>query len=61
MYNCDGSYLGLHRLLSITVVIYHYKDDIVFITQDQGGDEVECNNIDIICAMGYNWLLSQIR
>ena len=30
------------------LVISHYKDDIVVITQDQGGVKVECNNNDII-------------
>ena len=30
------------------LVISHYKDDIVVITRDQGGAEVEYNNNDII-------------
>ena len=30
------------------LVISCYKDDIVVITRDRGGAEVECNNNDII-------------
>ena len=30
------------------LVISRYKDDIVVITRDRGGAEVECNNNDII-------------
>ena len=43
------------------LVISRYEDDIVVITQDRGGAEVECNNNNIIRVTGYNWLLSQIR
>ena len=35
------------------LVISHYKDDIIAITQEQGGAEVECNHNDVICVMGY--------
>ena len=34
------------------IVISQYEDDIVVITQDQGGVEVECNNNDIIRVNG---------
>ena len=36
------------------LVISHYKDDIIVITQEQGGAEVECNDNDVICVMKYN-------
>ena len=29
-------------------VIFHYKDDIIDITQDRGGVKIKCNNSDII-------------
>ena len=35
------------------LVISHYKDDIIVITQEQGGAEVNCNDNDVICVMGY--------
>ena len=52
------------HVLAINVfvlVISHYKGDIVVITRNRGGAEVEYNNNNIVRIMGYNWLLSQIR
>ena len=36
------------RKILYALVISRYKDDIIVITQDQGGAEVECNSNDII-------------
>ena len=43
-YNTDKSALPDIYVL----VISRYEDDIVVITRDRGGAEVECNNNDII-------------
>ena len=43
------------------VISLLFKDDIIVITRNRGGAEVECNNKDVIRVTGYTWLLSHVR
>ena len=58
-----GGLIQSHQIFCIISISYItlYEDDIVVITRDRGGAEVECNNNNIIRVTGYNWLLSRIR